>query len=58
MHFSAIQEILIEHFADGALEHVKTRLIGYFVSRKIILAPLHPSLHLRVVVGTHSKALL
>jgi hypothetical protein len=55
---SAIIKILVQDFADGALEHVKTRLIGLAVSRKIILAPLHPGLHLRVVVGTHSKALL
>jgi hypothetical protein len=55
---STILKMLVQNFADDALEHVKTRLIGLIVSRKIFLATLHPGPHLRVVVGTHSKAFL
>jgi hypothetical protein len=50
--------MLLECFLDGTLENVKTRLIGLLVSRKIVLAPLHPGLHLGVVISTNSKALL
>jgi hypothetical protein len=56
--FCKSHKILLECFADGTLEDVKTRLIGLLVSRKIILAPLHPGLHLGVVISTNSKALL
>jgi hypothetical protein len=50
--------LTLQHFADSTFVDLQTRLIGLLVSRKIVPAPLHPGLHLRIVVSAHSKALL